>query len=170
MIQAPVIRFFPAPMWDNWSEWGDCSVTCGVGSRERKRRCIDATSGDTISDKYCKELFGGSSSAIGKCVDKNENCPSKTEFLYYDPNEILLKLFVVDGEWTKWTEWSNCSIFCGKGGKRYRRRYCSNPLPQFGGKKCKGKNEEVDGCDGEHPCPSESTISAWSLTFKCLKS
>ena len=34
----------------------------------------------------------------------------------------------------------------GKGGTRERRRYCANPFPVHGGKKCAGKNSERGEC------------------------
>lgn len=27
--------------WAGWSEWTDCSLTCGIGKTERNRTCSD---------------------------------------------------------------------------------------------------------------------------------
>ena len=37
----------------------------------------------------------------------------------------------------------------GKGGTRERRRYCANPFPVHGGKKCVGKNSERGECESD---------------------
>lgn len=31
--------------WGNWADWGDCSVTCGSGSKERTRSCLAPQNG-----------------------------------------------------------------------------------------------------------------------------
>ena len=41
----------------------------------------------------------------------------------------------IDGNYTEWTQWNDCSATCG-GGSQIRRRTCTNPPPQYGGKNC----------------------------------
>ena len=49
--------------WTNWSDWGECSKTCGSGYEARSRNCTDPTpqfGGDNCTDhdietKYCHE-------------------------------------------------------------------------------------------------------------------
>lgn len=62
-------------------------------------------------------------------------------------------LYTVDGSWTEWSEWNNCTDVCG-GGIKSRNRTCSDPEPQFGGMDCIGNNTESKLCN-EHYCPGE---------------
>ena len=64
-----------------------------------------------------------------------------------------IKMFylTVDGQWSDWTNWGDCSVTCG-GGKRKRNRTCTSPPPQNGGQKCPGPSEEEEACN-EQPCP-----------------
>ena len=69
-------------------------------------------------------------------------------------NKITLPLisFPVDGGFSNWLEWSDCSATCG-GGSRARSRKCDNPVPQYQGKNCVGLSLETEDCN-EEECPS----------------
>lgn len=43
--------------------------------------------------------------------------------------------FLVNGNWTMWTNWTGCSKSCDNG-TRFRIRECANPAPSFGGDNC----------------------------------
>ena len=59
----------------------------------------------------------------------------------------------VDGGYTEWSEWGECSVSCG-GGKRSRSRTCTNPSPQFNGKNCDGLGaaRETQECNTDECC------------------
>ena len=66
---------------------------------------------------------------------------------------ILMDIFyfyVVDGVWSQWSEWTNCSQICIPGGTRERGRNCSEP--QHGGRNCTGDNHGVQNCNTFQPC------------------
>ncbi|XP_068709752.1 cartilage matrix protein-like [Montipora foliosa] len=52
----------------------------------------------------------------------------------------------VDGGFSEWLDWRECSKTCGDGTKS-RERECTNPKPQGKGKPCEGDNEEVTQCN-----------------------
>jgi hypothetical protein len=75
-------------------------------------------------------------------------------------------VFSVDGKWSHWGYWSQCSAMCA-GGTRNRTRTCTAPVPQNGGADCRNpvgppgvgekkqlvsENWETDEC-GYIPCP-----------------
>lgn len=53
----------------------------------------------------------------------------------------------VDGGYSRWTEWSECSKSCGRG-YQSRDRECNSPEPSRGGKDCTdlGESSEVQDC------------------------
>ena len=52
----------------------------------------------------------------------------------------------IDGNYTKWSEWSECSVTCGRGSQT-RTRNCTEP--QYGGKNCSelGQASETQECN-----------------------
>ncbi|XP_074627677.1 uncharacterized protein LOC141885719 isoform X3 [Acropora palmata] len=49
----------------------------------------------------------------------------------------------IHGGYSSYSNWSECSVTCGKG-VRYRHRSCTNPRPQFGGRDCSRFGPPVD--------------------------
>jgi hemicentin len=57
----------------------------------------------------------------------------------------------IDGSWTRYGPYSDCSRECG-GGITVAVRQCSMPPPTNGGKECPGPNMDVKQCN-QQPCP-----------------
>lgn len=53
--------------------------------------------------------------------------------------------FIVDGGWTEWTDWSECSVTCSDGTQTATRE-CTNPIPEFSGKSCPGDKLRSRAC------------------------
>ncbi|XP_053385396.1 uncharacterized protein LOC123537769 [Mercenaria mercenaria] len=105
--------------WTDWTDWGTCSVTCGIGVQKRHRTCTNPS-----PLRYGDHCFGDTMD-VNICVK--------------DPCEA------VDGGWTEWGGWGNCSASCDWG-LRKRSRSCTNPCPDPYGKYCDGDSSDVEIC------------------------
>ena len=70
---------------------------------------------------------------------------------------------IVDGNWSAYTPYGECSSKCG-GGVQERFRYCNNPSPAFEGKNCAGFSKSVRVCNS-HPC--KGICSSFILSQTC---
>ena len=58
-------------------------------------------------------------------------------------------LTAIDGGWSTFTGWSDCSTPCGDG-TQTRSRVCDNPEPDHGGKPCEGNSTQTRTCNEKH--------------------
>ena len=58
---------------------------------------------------------------------------------------------IVDGVWSSWTNWTECTLTCGSGSQG-RNRTCDGPF--YGGANCSGDSVEIRDCN-THNCPSK---------------
>ncbi|CAD5120039.1 DgyrCDS8620 [Dimorphilus gyrociliatus] len=130
--------------WSSWSEFGDCSTTCGGGTRTRKRFCNNPAPVDGLD---CP----GIGTDFVACA--TNNCPASD---------------VVNGQWGPWSLTTTCSKTCGSG-IRTRKRSCTNPAPANGGSSCKGDPIEENLCEIAK-CPVDGSWSLWSIWSSCSSS
>ena len=69
-------------------------------------------------------------------------------------NESSKRTIPVDGGYSVWSDWSECSVACG-GGTQSRYRTCTNPAPAHGGADCSGPASETRTCR-QNDCPGQS--------------
>ncbi|XP_038571296.1 hemicentin-1 isoform X1 [Micropterus salmoides] len=124
--------------YSEWAEWGPCSVSCAVGSQKRLRHCNNPLPAN--GGRHC----AGSDTETRSCQGKP--CP-------------------VNGIWSEWSVWEECSRTCGRG-NRTRVRTCSNPPAQHGGRPCEGKAVEVIMCS-VRPCPVAGNWGSWQPWSPC---
>lgn len=72
-----------------------------------------------------------------------------------DINRVSLAVKAVHGNYTEWSDWSDCSTSCGSG-EKFRTRNCTNPPPAFGGMDCSfvGMDRDVQKCE-KRACAGE---------------
>ncbi|XP_075038771.1 hemicentin-1 [Mixophyes fleayi] len=126
--------------FSEWLPWQSCSVTCGQGVQKRMRLCDNPAPAN--GGLYCQ----GEESETRMC--QNKHCP-------------------VDGSWSEWSLWEECSKTCGNG-KRMRIRSCNDPPAQGGGKSCVGKTVDITVCNPK-PCPVHGAWSLWQAWGPCSK-
>ncbi|XP_032687927.1 semaphorin-5B isoform X2 [Odontomachus brunneus] len=86
--------------WGEWSAWGTCDRPCGRGTQHRGRQCKSPPcEGPSTQSRICNSH---------PC--RMNSVASNT----------------AEGQWSCWTEWSECSASCGLGA-RTRTRECLGP-------------------------------------------
>ena len=60
----------------------------------------------------------------------------------------------VDGGWSAYGAWTECSASCGDGSQS-RSRTCNNPSPAHGGQQCSGQATENRVCSSAK-CPGKT--------------
>ena len=84
--------------WKEWTQWNECTQSCGIGGRKRRQRECD---GDCAA-------IGGVAVQVWKCREKIP-CPKSDAI----------------GKWTAWANWTACDGTCSKATKK-RWRNCSH--------------------------------------------
>ncbi|XP_072199268.1 hemicentin-1 isoform X3 [Excalfactoria chinensis] len=127
--------------FSDWLEWQPCSVTCGQGVQERTRQCSNPLPAN--GGRPCE----GPDTDVRSC--HNKPCP-------------------VDGNWSEWGLWEECSKSCGQG-NRTRTRICNNPPAQHNGKPCSGSAVDFIMCN-VGPCPVDGKWAPWGSWSACTVS
>ena len=69
------------------------------------------------------------------------------------------------GGWTDFSDWSTCTLSCGKG-TQVCFRTCEKPAPAYGGNACAGAEEKQQVCN-THSCPINGNWGGWGALEAC---
>lgn len=143
-----MISWQACPRWGLWSLWSECSATCGRGRISRSRECLGGVSGDIGCEGASNEQ---EICSLRVCIKLSSSIFKWSDYF------ILIQDCP---QFTPWTDWSPCSLRCGRG-VRSRGRACidSNGDLSDG---CVGPDLESVSCiNGE--CPYWSDWTTWTL-------
>lgn len=142
----------PCPVnggWSRWTPWSEDNC---------KINCINDTVGERPVKKRYRKCDSPEPSMGGKpCLGANweeQDCEN-------------IPLCPVDGDWTEWGEWTDCTKSCGIG-MTSRSRSCTNPYPRNGGKHCDGMYVDIKYCN-MNPCPINGGWGSWTNWSPCSK-
>uniref|UniRef100_A0A803SXI3 Spondin-1 n=1 Tax=Anolis carolinensis TaxID=28377 RepID=A0A803SXI3_ANOCA len=125
-------------MMSEWITWSPCSVSCGMGMRSRER--------------YVKQ-FPDDGSMCKVPTEETEKCIVNEE------------CYTIPCMLSPWSEWSDCSVTCGKG-MRTRQRMLKSAA-ELGD--CNEELEQVEKCMLPE-CPIDCELTEWSQWSECNKS
>ncbi|KAG5839974.1 hypothetical protein ANANG_G00211120 [Anguilla anguilla] len=120
-----------------WSEWDTCSATCGLGMKRRERMVKMPPSDGSLCSAEVAE--------VEKCM--------------------MPECHTIPCMLSPWSDWSDCSVTCGKG-SRTRQRMLKSPV-ELG--ECTEDLEQVEKCMLPE-CPTDCGVSEWSEWSECNKS
>ncbi|KFM68295.1 Semaphorin-5B, partial [Stegodyphus mimosarum] len=133
--------------WTEWSSWSSCSQSCGLAIKTRRRTCGNPA-----------PAYGGKI-----CIG-----PEREEiYCTYNPPCPVATVSPIDGHWSEWSTWEECSAPCA-GGIQIRRRRCNSPPPQHGGRECLGCNQDFKFCN-LHACPEVRKSAPWTPYLRANK-
>lgn len=119
--------------WGEWSAWKTCDRLCGGGSQHRIRQCESPPcEGLSVQTRQCN-VHSCRPSAVGDIA--------------------------MEGQWSCWTDWSECSVSCGVG-IRSRTRECLGP------ESCEGSSLVRETCEMAS-CESLIGWDTWTRWTPC---
>ncbi|XP_075879669.1 spondin-1a [Nelusetta ayraudi] len=120
-----------------WAEWDTCSATCGVGMKTRERKVERPRADGSLCEAELLE--------VEKCM--------------------MPECHTIPCLLTSWSDWSDCSVTCGKG-LRTRQRTLKSPV-ELGD--CTEELEQVEKCMLPE-CPINCAMTEWTEWSECTKS
>jgi len=121
--------------WGDWSEYSECSASCGEGTKTASRTIIhEATNGG-------RECWGPAKMTVS-CM--TTPCSVSSGRIPHSRYQIVKGPKAWDCEWGDWSEYSECSASCGFGTKSASRTIMHEA--ENGGRDCRGPAKMTISC------------------------
>uniref|UniRef100_A0AAY5KUS1 SCO-spondin n=1 Tax=Esox lucius TaxID=8010 RepID=A0AAY5KUS1_ESOLU len=147
-----------------WTVCVEGPVTCSDISMDYDRNCTPGCQcphGTVLQDGKCVP--------VSQCrCDVNGEQYEPTHVVSRDCNNCSTTPFTVDGQWSSWTPWGQCSVRCGPG-LQSRYRFCSSPRRSGSGLPCIGPDRQDQLCMTAS-CDRSGGWGDWSNWTDCTKS
>jgi len=131
--------------WSDWKDWSDCSRSCDGGQRTRRREIQEyPAKGGALCEAQDSEVVEPCNTdacqAVGKCID---------------------------GAWSDWFEWQDCSRTC-HGGLKSRERVVARTANECG-KPLVGQTNEFAQCNVNVSCAEDidCSLTDWTQWSGC---
>ena len=110
---------------------------------------------NNIPKFYLKPIIITSLKTFLNSLENTPNVPNLTSPSV--PFPAQLPATVVDGQWSQWSAWGECSVTCGTSGQRSRTRACDSPRQTHGGRACAESSVQFGNCG--KPCKGLNHLS-----------
>ncbi|XP_067948309.1 A disintegrin and metalloproteinase with thrombospondin motifs adt-1-like [Watersipora subatra] len=162
-------------VWNGWSTWTPCPVSCGGARRNRTRTCNNIEDmfdcpGSTTESQICGEescpicdctIWSTWTTCSISCGTSQSRQRSRSCLNCFFPIPPVTDtsscpgiptVCPTGGVWTEWLQWTPCSVTCG-GSIQTRTRICTTPDQD-----CPGSTQESRAC-GEGACSGAQAFS-----------
>uniref|UniRef100_F1KSM2 Netrin receptor UNC5 n=1 Tax=Ascaris suum TaxID=6253 RepID=F1KSM2_ASCSU len=120
--------------WAEWAAWsGSCRIDCALLKAELERHKGDRSHIEELWPRMVRRRTCNNPAPI----NGGAPCPGREEEL-----KLCEVDCVIDGHWSEWSGWSQCSENCHK----FRTRECDSPRPANGGQSCIGRDLDTRNC------------------------
>ena len=147
--------------------WDEChlAIDYGIITRDKTKKWEVLLSPAMVTQGTAKINASQISRTYGSfsCYFWKLTCSLAHFFFPFYFSYPIYSFLAIDGNYTEWSEWSECSLTCD-GGFQTRMRQCSSPPPQYGGKDC----EELGPTNGTQEC-NTNPCRKFQYCFFCFK-
>ena len=82
---------------------------------------------------------------------------------------VMISFFPVAASWQEWGQWGRCTVSCGKGGTRQRKRSFVPGRNGASAKPVQGQATQEESCKAQPSCPQSARLEPWGEWSPCTR-